>query len=80
MNRKKKLLLIAAHTLHSSFLPVASHLTRSVLNANDALIHPELSLVAELGTPRPRPVQGGRRISMQRLSCMSDPQCIYLFR
>ena len=79
-NKKKKHLLIAAHKLCSSLLPAARHLTGSALSAIDMLIHPELSLVAKLGTPRPRPAQGGEQITERRLSSMSDPETIYLFR
>ena len=77
---EKKLLLVAAHTSCSLFLPIANNLAHSALNANDALIHPELGLVAGLGAPRPRPAQGGNRISEEVLSHMSDPQCVYSFR
>ena len=81
MNRKKrKLLLATAYTSCSSLLPAASYLARSTLNANDSIIHSGLGLIAEFGAPRPRPAQGGKRISVQELSCMSDPHCIYSFR
>ena len=77
---KKRLLLATTFVLCSSFSSATNHATHSSMNANEALIHPELIHVAELSMPHPHPVQGGKRLTAEVLSEMLDPQCIYLFR